>query len=163
MRAFMNRSRRLADMGATVVVLHHDGKSETAKDFRGSSDFKASLDQAFHVTNVSSDMRLDRVKLRAFKSRYGFCGEVIYRYADGLFTRDERAHAPAMAVGEQLTELLRQHPGISGTNFEALATRRGIARQRARDFLDEGSLAGSINRTRGTCNTKKYELAEGLD
>ena len=58
MRAFMHGSRRLADMGATVNVIHHDGKAGSAKDSRGSSDFKAAVDQAFHVTNISRDGKL---------------------------------------------------------------------------------------------------------
>jgi hypothetical protein len=74
MRAFTNQARKLADLGATVVVIHHDGKAETARDFRGSSDFKASFDQAFHVSDVGPDTKLDRIKLRCFKSRYGLTG-----------------------------------------------------------------------------------------
>ncbi len=73
-RAFMNILRKLADLGATIILIHHDGKAESARDFRGSSDFKAGLDQAFHVTNLSQDSRLDRLTLRCFKSRYGFHG-----------------------------------------------------------------------------------------
>ena len=38
-RAFLNQARQLADLGATPIVLHHDGKADTAKDYRGSSDF----------------------------------------------------------------------------------------------------------------------------
>jgi hypothetical protein len=33
MRAFMQQCRMLADLGATVAVLHHDGKGDNAKRF----------------------------------------------------------------------------------------------------------------------------------
>jgi hypothetical protein len=81
MRAFMHGTRRLVDLGATVIVIHHDGKAESARDYRGSSDFKAAVDQAFHVSNISADARLGRLSLRCFKSRYGFTGSLVYDYA----------------------------------------------------------------------------------
>jgi hypothetical protein len=156
MRAFLNRARRLADLGATVVVIHHDGKADSARDFRGSSDFKAALDQAFHFTNISSDARLDRIRLRCYKSRYGFCGEIVYHYADGRMIRDERSHAPERTAAELLTGILRLNPGITGGDFETKAFRDGITRSRVREFLTDGMLEGSIDRKTGSKNTKKY-------
>jgi hypothetical protein len=46
-RAFMRFFRTLANLGATVIVLHHTGKAETAKQYRGSSDIKAAVDTAY--------------------------------------------------------------------------------------------------------------------
>src|SRR6185312_10176572 len=68
-RVFMHRCRRLADLGATVVVIHHDGKAESSRDYRGSSDFKAAVDLAFHVTNLGEGGLLGRLILRAWKTR----------------------------------------------------------------------------------------------
>ncbi len=146
MRRFMHFCRRLADLGACVVIIHHDGKADTAKDFRGSSDFKSAIDQAFHATNVSADLRLDRIRLRCFKSRFGLCSEIIYRHADGRVTRDERTHAPERTVTDQLTALLRLNPGVTTKRFEDLAAKQNLGRNRARDFLGNGVLAGSICR-----------------
>lgn len=146
MRRFMHFCRRLADMGACVVIIHHDGKADTAKDFRGSSDFKAAVDQAFHTTNVSADLRLDRIRLRCFKSRFGFFGELTYRYDDGRITRHERTHAPESTVTDQLTELLRRNAGVTTKRFEDLAAKQNLGRNRARDFLSNGVLARSICR-----------------
>jgi hypothetical protein len=70
-RGFMHRCRRLADLGATPLVIHHDGKAETARDYRGSSDFKAAIDNGFHVTNFSASRLLDRLVLRPYKTRFG--------------------------------------------------------------------------------------------
>jgi hypothetical protein len=156
MRKFMHRSRRLADLGATVVVLHHDGKADSARDFRGSSDFKAAVDAAFHVTKVGPDARLDRVRLRCFKSRYGFCGDVIYNYAGGEMRRDDQVAAPIKTVTAQLRDLLRLNPGITGADMESRAFAEGIARSRVREFLNDGVLQGSIERNMGTKNAKRY-------
>jgi GTPase SAR1 family protein len=160
MRDFMHKARRLADMGATVVVIHHDGKAESAKDFRGSSDFKASLDQGFHTTNISSDGKLDRIRLRCFKSRFGLNGEIVYHYAGGRFVRDERPDAPIKTVTAQLTALLRQFPGLNASQFEDKAAAEGIGRNRARDFLGDGVLSGFIDLRTGSRNAKKYWLKE---
>jgi len=128
-----------------VIVIHHDGKAEKARDFRGSSDFKASFDQAFHVSNMGSDSKLDRIKLRCFKSRYGLTDCLIYLYDEGRIVRDDRRDAPARSVADQLTDLLRQHPGIATKKFGDLAVKLGLGRNQARDFLSNSVLAGTFN------------------
>jgi hypothetical protein len=158
MRRFMNQCRRLADLGATVVVIHHDGKGETSRDYRGSSDFKASVDQAFHCSNIGSNGKLDRITLRCFKSRPGFGGSLLYHYADGKFQRDERRDAPARSAADQLTALLRQNPGITTRKFENLAGSKGIGRKEAREFLENGVLARLIERQKGTNNSHRHSL-----
>ena len=160
MRSFMNGARHLADLGATVIVIHHDGKADSARDFRGSSDWKASVDQAFHVTNVTSDGKLDRLNLRCYKSRYGFSGSLVYQYAGGRFVRDERADAPARTAADQLTDLLRQNPGLTLTAFEALAIKAGIPRSRTRNFLLGGERSG-IRAESGARRAVHYSLIEG--
>jgi KaiC/GvpD/RAD55 family RecA-like ATPase len=158
MRRFMHQCRRLADLGATVLVIHHDGKADSARDFRGSSDFKASVDQAFHCSNLSSDGKLDRLTLRCFKSRYGLSGSFIYRYAAGRFVRDERRDAPVRSVADQLTAILHQRPGIGSKKFEEEASKQGLGRQQARDFLTNGVLSGVIRRESAGRNRLRHYL-----
>lgn len=146
MRRFMHQARRLADVGATVIVIHHDGKSDSARDFRGSSDFKAAVDQAFHVSNVGDGMRLDRIRLRCFKSRYGLTGDLVYLYAGGQLIRDQSRVAPERTAADVLRKLLRLNPGIPIAEFEKRAVAEGIARSKARDFVKDGVLEGSIDR-----------------
>jgi hypothetical protein len=160
MRKFMSVLRRLSDIGATVFVIHHDGKSETARDYRGSSDFKASVDQAFHVSNIGADGKLDRLTLRCFKSRVGFSGLIVYQYAGGKFVRDEHQDAPARSVANQLTDLLRQKPGIRTKEFEDAAGKLGLGRNRARDFLADGVLSGAVRREPGRRNQFRHYLPE---
>jgi hypothetical protein len=91
-KRFMNSLRRCAHLGAAIVVLHHSGKAETAKDYRGSSYFKGGSDVAFQMVNFGSG-ELTKVKLTAFKSRFTVDRDVVFDYADGKFHSDVRPHA----------------------------------------------------------------------
>jgi hypothetical protein len=157
MRAFMYRCRRLADMGATVVVIHHSGKGESSADYRGSSDFKASLDQGYHVSSFARDGRLDKLILRPFKSRIGSAGEITYSYDYGKFTRGESGEARE-TINEQLTAILRLNPGVKGKRFEELAAERTISRSQARTFLFDGMQSGFVQQSTGSRNLKTYSL-----
>ena len=159
MRKFMHGPRRLADLGASVILIHHDGKADSARDFRGSSDFKAAVDVAFHVTNSSPDGKIDTLRLRCFKSRFGFSGDLVYRYAGGRMLRDDATGAPARTIADQLTALLRQNPGATAKDFEAKAHREGLGRNRARTFLNDGVLSGVIRRETGAQRAQHYYLA----
>ncbi len=158
MRAFVHRCRRLANLGATVIIVHHDGKAESAKDYRGSSDFKAAVDVAFHVSNFASGGRLDKLLLRTYKHRFGFSGDLSYQYAGGQLVRAESAETN-QTISEQLTAVLRLNPGANRKRFEELAAVRGIGRNQARAFLDAGVLSSGIRRERGPNNTKRHFLA----
>jgi hypothetical protein len=117
-RAFMSQMRQLANLDAAVILLHHSGKAETSKDYRGSSDFKGSIDVGFNVRNCGEG-QLTKVRLTAFKSRFTVDRSLILEYRDGQFHVDERPHAVARTVTEQLTELLRNNAGIKGTELRS--------------------------------------------
>jgi hypothetical protein len=157
MRTFMNRCRRVANLGATVGIVHHNGKSETAKDYRGSSDFKAAIDCGFHVTNYSDTGLLDKMVMRPFKMRMGASGEIVYFYADGRFVRGEATEARE-TITDQLMGLLRMNPYVTGKQFEDLAAKQEIIRTRARSFLATGVLAGTIKRDKGAGNLRRHYL-----
>jgi hypothetical protein len=157
-RTFVSRCRRLADVGATVVLIHHDGKAETAKDYRGSSDFKGAIDQGLHVSNFGEGGQLGKLVLRPFKSRLGACREISYEYASGRFERGDETEA-RQTIGEQLTVILRLNPGATARKFDELVNTRGLGRNRARAWLSEGVLAGSIRFETGAKNTRRYFVA----
>jgi predicted ATP-dependent serine protease len=158
MRAFMQQLRRLADLGAAVIVLHHSGKAETTRNFRGSSDFKASIDVGYTLTNLGEG-RLERLRLRAFKTRFMVESDLIIHYRDGQFISDERSAAVEITVTEQLRALLRRNPDIKGVKFQSEAASLGLGAYRARTFLEEGVKLGVIVRTRGKNNSAHYRLA----
>jgi hypothetical protein len=156
-RAFMNRCRRLAARGATVVVLHHSGKADSSKDYRGSSDFAGALDLGFHVSNIGTNGDLGRLLLRPFKTRIHVDGIMAYDYAGGQFARGGRAEA-SQTVQEQLTAILRTNPGATVRRFDELAKGRGLSRNVGRDFLRDGVLSGAIRRETGANNERKHYL-----
>ena len=69
-RTFFNPLRRLANLGAAVVVLHHTGKGESSESYRGSSDIKASCDVGLTLKNAG-ETKLTNLSLKPFKAREG--------------------------------------------------------------------------------------------
>jgi hypothetical protein len=132
-RTFMQQLRRLADMGAAVIVLHHSGKGETSRKYRGSSDFKASIDVGYNVTNFGGN-QLQRLRLEAFKTRFAVETDLVVSYVDGQFPCDDRPNAVVRTVNEQLQELLRQNPGIKTAEFEKRAGELKLGWGRARQY-----------------------------
>ena len=161
-RAFMQQCRTLVDLGATVILIHHEGKADTAKDYRGSSDFKAAVDVAFHVSNFPGpDGRLGMIRLRCYKSRLGFAGELIYHYRDGRFERGQGREAFKTVV-EQLTAILRENPGIDGKSLDKRCTAAGLGRDRCRELLKTWEGLGKVRILKGEKNRSEYYLADAL-
>ena len=160
-RVFMDGLRKLIALSASVICIHHTGKSESSKDYRGSSDFKANLDQGFLVVNFSADPgKLDRVTLKPFKSRYGLSGEIVYHYAGGKFARDTSEFAGARTVADRLISLLRMNPGVGTREFSDLAAKVGLGRNCGQNFLNDGVLEGSIHREQGAGRLWRHWLKE---
>jgi hypothetical protein len=123
-----------------VIVLHNDGKSETARDFRGSSAIADAVDVGYHVTNTSRNHpHLENLRLRPYKLRVGKPEDGgTFSYNDGQFSRDCGMSAASKTVPERLTDLLQANPGILGPAFEKLSTEKGLGRNPARNFLNSG-------------------------
>jgi hypothetical protein len=147
MRAFLRPARTLAHQGCTVVILHNDGKSETSQDYRGSAAFKDCMDSCFHVMNSKKDGLLDTLTVRSYKSRFGFIGAVVYRYAGGKMVRDGSSVNTADPDSTPaLTRLLAENPNVITRRFIELATAAGIPDHQARSFLADGIASGHIRR-----------------
>jgi KaiC/GvpD/RAD55 family RecA-like ATPase len=137
-RKYMKDFRKLANSGATILLLHHTGKSGTSKRYRGSSDIKAAVDTAYLLTkgtNIVGSDRLRHLKMTNFKSRF----------AEGRnFQMEFTAGKGFCAVGDSnandtnndavLGSLITNEP-INGTKFKLLARARGISREAAEAFL----------------------------
>jgi hypothetical protein len=160
-RTFMRQLRQLADLGAAVVLLHHIGKGETSRDYRGSSDIKASADVCYSLTNLGEG-QLERLRLKAFKTRFTVERDLILHYIEGRFQSDERPNAVNRTVTEQLYQLLRQNPAIRKTKFEELAAARGLGRDRGRRFLDDGLISGKVRQVKGDKNSNDVPSMRGL-
>ena len=137
-------------MGATLIILHHIGKSETARDYRGSSDIKASIDVGYKLTNLVGGARLSTLEMRPFKQRFSVAPLLHLRYDDGIFSTDQCD--VRKSVKELLVDLLREHPGITKAEFETLAGERGLGRNRGRNFIDDGIKGKTIRMETGGKN-----------
>ncbi len=145
-------------MPACVIVLHHTGKGESTRDYRGSSDFKASLDVGYTLANFG-EHRLERMRLKAFKTRFRTDTDVILNYREGEFIADTSGSAVTKSISAQLTALLRVNPEITTTKFEELAAARGLGRNQAREYLSSGVAVGEIRETKGMKNARRYSSA----
>jgi hypothetical protein len=164
MRAFINQGRLLMRAGACgVLFLHHPGKAESAREYRGSSDLKPAIDAGYFMRN-SGDGVLERLHLKLFKPRFlAQKREVLLVYGDGGFVSDERPAAVQQSVTEQLKNQLRDLPGCTKTEFENAAQAKGLVRLRARQFLDTGVADKSVRRDKGSRNGFHYTLTEPVN
>jgi hypothetical protein len=164
-RAFFRPIRQLVNLGATVLVLHNDGKSETS-EYRGSAAFKDCVDAAFHVSNSPKNGPLNWLTVKCYKSRYGFTGELVYRYADGRMELASTADGPtdvsADASADKLAQLLAQNPGIKTRAFTAAAKATGVSDRKARRYLVEGVAAGHIKKVGTRSKGYSHYLVEGV-
>jgi RecA-family ATPase len=86
---YMAPYRKLATLGATIVILHHIGR-DTSQDYRGSSDIKASVDIAYKVVHLGDEALLSRLEIRAFKQRIKRDAATV-RQVRGRILQDRRA------------------------------------------------------------------------
>jgi len=143
MRGVSQFFRGLCNLGATVIVLHHQGKGSLEggrSPYRGSSEIEAGCDIAYCLTKKKSENGLF-LDVRCFKNRHGLETEFRLRFDSekGLFlpklTDEERAiekiskaiaEKPKASVDEiqkatripdkQLRELLKKGEGIGWTS-----------------------------------------------
>ena len=140
---YLAQYRQLTALGASVILLHNTGKSETSKEYRGASTIKDKVDIAYKVTDLGDGSRLSLLELRAFKQRFSVTSRLIIRYEDGRFMADQCE--TFKTVTEQLADLLRANPGVTVNEFEKLAVERKLGRTRARDFLAQNEIVRSTS------------------
>lgn len=138
-RKFMNAFRQLASLGGTVVLLHHSGKSETAKQYRGSSDVKASVDAAYLIRRSDTSGEIDRLDLEPFKGRISPGVGLSLSFRDGLgFTSCGKWSRNQECV-EDAVACIEKDPGITKTKLEKRLTEMGHGRNETRDTLSRPS------------------------
>src|SRR5262245_38258385 len=147
-RKHMQTYRALAAMGAAVVVLHNTGKSETSKQYRGSSDIKAALDSGYVLEAIEAAAgggALTTVRFVPFKTRIGPVATLHIAYENGRF---EAAAQRKIPDTEHLYTALRTHPNSSQRTLLKLL--EGIVSQRRiTELLIEGVQQGKIEVCQG--------------
>ena len=152
-RRFMDGFRRLASLGASVIVIHHSGKGDSSKDYRGSSDIKASVDTAYHVGSTDPG-QLQSITLKPFKQREGNASETRIEYRDGVF------HPSGRTNTEIVRDIVRLTPGINSTEVVSRATKAGVSKHRAEEVLTQGQANGWLTVQQGHRNAKRCFLAD---
>jgi len=155
-RAFMRHFRALANLGATIIILHHTGKAETSKPYRGSSDIKAAVDTAYLlVRNSTEPEELVELSMRCFKARLapGRNFGMQFKRGDGFVPCD--AFRLARSVKEIITEILDATPSLNQTEIVALGVAQGCSKHQIEACLK----TGDWGRTRGPRNSTLYSLS----
>lgn len=163
-RAYMRQFRALANLGATVVVLHNAGKAETAKLYRGSSDIKAAVDTAYLLRGADDQLeKLGKLHMSCFKGRLspGQSFAMEFRQKQG-FVPCERGDR-TKTVTEIISEILEAKPGSNQMQIVTLARQQGCSKRQAEEALKNGRWG----RKAGPRNSILYSLLpeelEGID
>jgi hypothetical protein len=157
-RAFMNHFRALANVGATVLILHHTGKVKTASQYRGSSDIKAAVDTAYVLRSPASENgKLTWLILQNFKCRFAPGTDIglVFQPGEG-FRPSDIPKGPARKTPEAvIRDILTERPNINGKRIKELAKLRGVGKNNIDDALRDGNW----HRTRGTGRAILYALS----
>ncbi len=154
MRAYIS----LASAGAAVIVLHHTGKADTSKQYRGSSDIKAAVDLAWVLESFGeSGAGIRSLSLKAFKNRLNLPEALCIEYRNDRF---DLATQRAETNREILERLIERHSGASKGDIERLAAAAAIPQKLTRALLEEGVQAGWLNVDIGPRGRLSYRRAE---
>lgn len=138
-RAFMRHFRRLANLGATVVVLHHTGKAETAKQYRGSSDIKAAVDTAYLLEKPpGAPEELGKLLLTCFKGRLMPGQDFAMEFKNGLGFLPSAYVPPKKSVEQVVAEILEANPGLNQSEIVAKARDLGMKKSQVESCLKRG-------------------------
>jgi hypothetical protein len=139
-RAFMRKFRHLTNQGATVIVLHHTGKSSGSKQYRGSSDIKASVDMAYVVTGTTRYGKLYRLTMDPFKSRIAPGQKRAMQFHEGRgFTAIDLPNQPAKPdPAEIVRRVVLENPRNNGTRIKELAKALGVGKTKVEEILGNG-------------------------
>lgn len=106
MNPFMGFLKRLTRTGATVLILHHAGKSESS-EYRGSSDILGGVDIAYTIKKSEDDPPI--LTLKCIKSRFYQERDITVKvFADDIGFMFEVVQNPDIEILEAIHELLAE-------------------------------------------------------
>ncbi len=134
-REVMSHFRNLANAGGTVIILHHSGKGESSKLYRGSSDIKAAVDVAWMVEKVGDATGLvSEMNLTPFKNRLGESKKIRLMFDGHEFSLSDKPPN----YQEKLDDIIRLNPGLSGAKLTKLGMDAGIPKNKIEWLLAQG-------------------------
>jgi hypothetical protein len=165
MRAFYDEWGELTKYGATILILHHVGKADGSIS-RGSSDIEAQ-DSLYFIERMNKGVRLEKLRITWQKGRTLLTEQLYLRFDDDgrgwSIDADavQRDASRADRKQDQLLKLIQENPDISKKQFEDLAQAKGLGRDRARSFLDDGVSDKTILQTPGPKNSQLHTWTGG--
>jgi len=155
-RRYLKHFRNLAHMGAALVVLANTGKGENSKHYRGSSDIKAAVDQAFCLESVGDTSEGTRtLRLTPFKCRIVPVEPLRIEFHESGFRLIE---GKSKTNRETVEQVIAANPNRTGKEIVSLARAVGVAKNRAEALLMEGAREGWLIVTPGLHNSNLYRL-----
>jgi AAA domain len=148
--------KRLVDAGATVLLLHHQGKNPNML-YRGSSDILAGVDTAFNIIKEQDEEFGTILRLNSYKDRYAEESNIVLRpnFAENRFElTDDPADAKLAAIVEKIQYVIRETPGISQKD---LLEKAKLPEENGRKILLQGN-GKHWQASRGKGKTLHYYL-----
>jgi KaiC/GvpD/RAD55 family RecA-like ATPase len=156
-RRYFQYFRNLTAAGATIILLHHTGKSENAKQYRGSTDIKASVDMAWLIEKLGDSAGLlSELRIVPFKNRIGAGKTIPVSFRDGQFVTEKRAESNL----EIFERVLGLHPNSKQNEIVKLGMAAGLPKHRIEELLVQGVQQGRLQLKVGKQGSKQYSLAE---
>ena len=137
-RAWFQRLRRLASAGASVVVIHHSGKGDAGKHYRGSSDVLASVDAGFLLEADGEGEPMQSLKFSCFKLRAAEEPRPIHLKLGGssFEVTSDPSHDRQRDRLDRLADTIgRQSSGMTAREVDGLAGELKVSRGEIRDGL----------------------------
>jgi len=137
MGATFKSLRYLANLGATVIVVHHTAKSD-GSDYRGASAMEGAVDALIKVVGTIEEGKLIRMEVQTRKTRIGDGKTIVYGMVDGIPIRQTETFQ------DRLFDLLKRNPGVSKDKFEEIAKQKGFRRSTIRESIVNWTVGGMV-------------------
>lgn len=159
-RSFMDSFRRLSSAGASVVLLHNVSDKDNTRNYRGSSDYQASVDIAWKLIKTSDNDAglLTDLQLLPFKNRYRGGTPLFLSFRDGAFHDRGRVPQPDNDK-EKFIAIVRVNPGLTGAKLTGIAMAQGIPKNKVERMLVDGVAGRWLSFTKAPRGGKLYYLA----
>ena len=133
----MNYMRMMTNYKATVIIIHHTGKSATSKESRGASSFKGGVDAGWLIDSYMIDSEIKTMTLSAWKSRLGKTVKHTYKMMDGKLVAVEADNT------QMILNFVLTHKGKTKSAIEKAANGK-FSRQAIRDAITKCIVAKKL-------------------
>lgn len=151
-RAYMDSYRKLARIGATVILIHHIGKSDATKYYRGSSDIKASVDVAYLLT--AKKPLLKSLTMFPYKCREGVLETIEFGFDESV--KQFKVGKDRSKLWWAILEVVKSNPEIN--QLEVIARLPDSPPYAIRKILEYGVLDRTYFLSSGKGHTNQYTV-----